>query len=186
MKERSNDLRVRRTLNSIRKAFYELVLEKDYSEISITELTDLAGINRKTFYLHYSSLNERVQEVEEEIVIDILKCIETAAENLDVPGCVGNFYRYLESCNEVQQKLLCDLHYSFFYEDVTDAVLKSGAFKKFFDLTDYPDIVRSYSISITFIYRNWALNNRPIPLDTLIAQASEIILHGYSGVVKKK
>ncbi|MCF0131050.1 MAG: TetR/AcrR family transcriptional regulator [Pseudobutyrivibrio sp.] len=185
MRERSNDLRVRRTLNSIRKAFYELVLNKDYNEISITELTDLAGINRKTFYLHYSSLDELVEEVEEEIVTDILSSIEVSAENLDVAGCVGNFYRYLESCNDVQQKLLCDLHYSFFYEDVTDAVLKSNAFKKFFDMTDYPDVVRSYSISITFIYRNWAMNNRPIPLDVLIDQASEIILHGYSGALKR-
>lgn len=184
MRERSNDLRVRRTLRSIRNAFYQLVVDKDYSEISITELTDLAEINRKTFYLHYSSLEELVAEVEEEIVSDILDSISTYAENLDVPGCVGNFYRYLDSCNDVQKKLLCDAHYSFFYESVTDAVLKSSAFQKFFDMTSYPDIVRSYSICITFIYRNWEKNGRPIPLDTLIAEASKIILNGYSGAVK--
>ena len=61
MRERSKDLRVRRTLTSIRKSFYELVLEKNYNEISITELTDRAGINRKTFYLHYSSLDDLVK-----------------------------------------------------------------------------------------------------------------------------
>ena len=54
------DLRVRRTLKAIRSAFYELVLTKNYSDISITELTDLAEINRKTFYLHYSSLDDLV------------------------------------------------------------------------------------------------------------------------------
>ena len=55
MEHTSKDLRVRRTLKAIRSAFYELVLTKNYSDISITELTDLAEINRKTFYLHYSS-----------------------------------------------------------------------------------------------------------------------------------
>ena len=42
MEHTSKDLRVRRTLKVIRSAFYELVLTKNYSDISITELTDLA------------------------------------------------------------------------------------------------------------------------------------------------
>ena len=72
MEHTSKDLRVRRTLKAIRSAFYELVLTKNYSDISITELTDLAEINRKTFYLHYSSLEDLVKEVEQEIVDHIL------------------------------------------------------------------------------------------------------------------
>ena len=183
MRERSKDLRVRRTVASIRKAFFELVVEKNYNDISITELTDRAGINRKTFYLHYTSLDDLVSEIEDEIVAEILEKVGNSAESLDVAGCIGNFYRYLENCNPVQQKLLCDSHYSFFYESVTDAVLHSNAFKKFFDMTNYPDIVRSYTISITFIYRDWAKHNRPISIDTLIEQASLIVVHGYHGII---
>jgi hypothetical protein len=100
-------------------------------------------------------------------------------------GCVDHFYHYLDECNEVQHKLLCDSHYYFFYEDVTDAVLKSKAFQTFFDMTKYPDIVRSYSICITFIYRNWVKSGRPIPLQELIAYASKIVSKGYSGIVEK-
>ena len=185
MRERSKDLRVRRTLASIRRSFYELVLEKNYGDISITELTEHAGINRKTFYLHYSSLDDLVSEIEEEIEEEILGQIGKNAENLDLAGCIGNFYRYLESCNEVQQKLLCDAHYSFFYEAVTDAVLHSAAFSKFFEMTDYPSIVRSYTISITFIYRDWAMNGKKIPIDDLITQASNIEENGYAGIIKK-
>ncbi len=185
MDHTSKDLRVRRTLKSIRNAFYQLVLEKDYADISITELTDLAEINRKTFYLHYSSLDDLVKEVEDEIVQDILEYVENEAENLDVAGCVGKFYHYLDECDEVQQKLLCDSHYHFFYEDVTNAVLGSHAFQKFFSITQYPSVVRSYSITITFIYRSWLKDGRQIPLDELIAYASMLILHGYSGIVQK-
>ena len=123
MEHTSKDLRVRRTLKAIRKAFYELVLEKSYSDISITELTERAEINRKTFYLHYSSLDDLIHEVEQETVEHILKNIHLSAENLDVAGCVSTFYHYLDECDDVQQKLLCDSHYHFFYEDVTDAVL---------------------------------------------------------------
>ncbi|MCI5822436.1 MAG: TetR/AcrR family transcriptional regulator [Lachnospiraceae bacterium] len=186
MEHTSKDLRVRRTLKAIRNAFYELVLEKSYSDISITELTEKAEINRKTFYLHYSSLEDLLKEVEQEIVDSILKDIHLSAENLDVAGCVSTFYHYLDECDEVQQKLLCDSHYYFFYEDVTDAVLKSDAFSNFFSRTKYPDIVRSYSICITYIYRNWIKNNRPIPLEELIEYASVVIYSGYQGILEKK
>lgn len=185
MRERSKDLRVRRTINSIRKAFFELVLEKNYNEISITELTERAGINRKTFYLHFSSLDDFVTEIEEEIINDILEHIGKNAEEFDLSGCIKNFYLYLESCNEVQQKLLCDDHYSFFYESVTEGVLRSASFTKFFQRTDYPSIVRSYTISITFIYRDWLKSGRELPFEVLTEQASKIIEHGYSGIINR-
>ncbi|MCR4695470.1 MAG: TetR/AcrR family transcriptional regulator [Pseudobutyrivibrio sp.] len=185
MRERSKDLRVRRTIASIRKAFYELVLEGNYSDISITDLTDRAGINRKTFYLHYSGLDDLVAEIEEEIVSDILEKIGDEAEKLNMAGCIANFYQYMEDCNEIQQKLLCDDHYSFFYDAVTDTVLRSKQFTKFFEMTQYPSIVRSYTVAITCIYRNWLKDKKKIPFDTLVSQTCQLIEHGYSGVVKK-
>ncbi len=111
MRERSKDLRVRRTLTAVRKAFNELVLARDYREISITDLTEKAGINRKTFYLHYASLDDLVVEIEEEMAADILENIGTYAVSLDLNGCITNFYKYMESCNKVQKKLLCDESY---------------------------------------------------------------------------
>lgn len=185
MKHTSKDLRVKRTLKAIRNAFFTLVINKNYSDISITELTELAEINRKTFYLHYASLDELVDEIKDEIVEDILTYIQNDAHNLDIPGCIFKFYHYLDECDEVRQKLLCDSHYHFFYEDVTDAVLKSPAFQPFFDQTQHPDIVRSYSIAITFIYRDWLTNGRPIPLDELITYASMLILHGYDAIANR-
>lgn len=185
MEHKSKDLRVKRTLKSIRNAFYQLVLEKDFSDISITELTELAEINRKTFYLHYTSLEDLITEVEAEIVNDILTHVGQDAQNMDLAGCVSKFYHYLNECNAVQQKLLCDSHYYFFYEDVTDAVLKSDAFQRFFDMTEHPEVVRAYSMTITFIYRNWLKNDKQMPLDELIDYTSHLILNGYGGIIKK-
>ena len=52
------DLRIRRTLESIRRAFEELMLEKDYEKITVTELAQRAMINKKTFYTYYPSLDD--------------------------------------------------------------------------------------------------------------------------------
>ena len=47
------DPRIRRTRQGLREALMELVLEKDYRKITVTDLTSWAYINRSTFYLHY-------------------------------------------------------------------------------------------------------------------------------------
>ncbi len=47
------DPRIRRTRQGLRQALMELVLEKDYRKITVTDLTSRAYINRSTFYLHY-------------------------------------------------------------------------------------------------------------------------------------
>ena len=58
------DLRVIRTRKAIREAFCSMIMEMDYSDITIKELTRRAMINRNTFYLHYSSIEALLQEDE--------------------------------------------------------------------------------------------------------------------------
>ena len=185
MRERSKDLRVGRSLTAVRKAFNDLVLTRHYNEISITDLTDKAGINRKTFYLHYSSLDDLVSEIEEEMSKEILANIGEYAKNLDLNGCITNFYKYLESCSKVQKKLMCDQHYAFFYNDVTDMVLKSDEFSKFFAATKYPAIVRSYTKAITAIYMDWLNDGKDTDFTVLAETASKLLESGYSGLTDK-
>lgn len=47
------DLRVLRTKQFIKNAFYELLKEKTFDKISISDISTRAIINRNTFYLHY-------------------------------------------------------------------------------------------------------------------------------------
>ena len=46
----NEDLRVQKTIESVKSAFDELVLEKDYEKITVKELCERARINKKTFY----------------------------------------------------------------------------------------------------------------------------------------
>ena len=48
------DLRVRRTKKALFVAFLQLLNEKQFDEITVNELCDVAGIRRATFYKHYS------------------------------------------------------------------------------------------------------------------------------------
>ncbi|MFS0855792.1 TetR/AcrR family transcriptional regulator [Paenibacillus taichungensis] len=74
---KKTDLRILRTKQSIRKAFYELIQEKGYEAITIQDIADRAMINRNTFYLHYQNkpdlldtcINELLSELKDAVVL---------------------------------------------------------------------------------------------------------------------
>ena len=57
MAEEQGDRRVRRTKAMLRAALTELLKTKPVNEISVTELTRLADVNRGTFYSHYKDIS---------------------------------------------------------------------------------------------------------------------------------
>lgn len=65
------DRRVIRTKKAILEAFYELLMKKKLSKITIKELCDIADINRKTFYTYYDSAYDLLAEIEDDIVNEV-------------------------------------------------------------------------------------------------------------------
>lgn len=57
------DKRVARTEKAIRTAFFRLLGDIDYEKISVSALSREAGIDRKTFYLHYRSIDALADEL---------------------------------------------------------------------------------------------------------------------------
>ena len=65
------DLRIKKTLRSIRESFIELAKEKPIDSITVKELCERAMINKATFYLHYENMDELIKMLEDEFVNDI-------------------------------------------------------------------------------------------------------------------
>lgn len=55
----------------IRSALAELIDEKGFNNISVTDLTQRADINRGTFYLHYVDKYDLLERIENEIIQEI-------------------------------------------------------------------------------------------------------------------
>ena len=77
------DPRVRRTRRLLRDALVSLILEKDYASISIKDITERAETAYITFYRHYESLDQLLMEVLEEGLAELMKHIETLAQQSD-------------------------------------------------------------------------------------------------------
>ena len=58
----SNEEANRITRECLRIALMKLMSEKDFSKITITELTSLAGVSRTAFYRNYNSKEEIIEE----------------------------------------------------------------------------------------------------------------------------
>ena len=44
------------------EAFMEILEKKDFEYISVKEICERAGVNRSTFYLHYETVNDLLEE----------------------------------------------------------------------------------------------------------------------------
>lgn len=66
-----HDLRIAITKRMIKEGLLDLLKVKSLSKIKISELCEKSGINRATFYRHYDSLEEVLQEIESDFIKEI-------------------------------------------------------------------------------------------------------------------
>lgn len=66
------DLRVKRTQKNIKDAFYQLRKKKSLEKISVKELSELAMINKATFYLHYHDIYDLSANLENELIVQMI------------------------------------------------------------------------------------------------------------------
>lgn len=64
------DRRVRKTRKQLRECLVALLKEKKIQEITVRELTDMADLNRGTFYLHYKDVYDLLEKTEAELQAD--------------------------------------------------------------------------------------------------------------------
>jgi len=78
------DPRIARTRSSLHEALLGLCRESDYASVSISDITDAAGVNRSTFYQHYADKEELLADALDSFVEQAAAQIEAKA--LNAPG----------------------------------------------------------------------------------------------------
>ena len=93
----AQDRRVIRTKTALTKALFELLGEKEFSKISVTELAQRADVDRKTFYLHYHGVEEILEEFYEDAIQRLQE--EMRQQNVFTPPM--DISRFLRAVNSV-------------------------------------------------------------------------------------
>lgn len=63
MSNRLMDRRVQKTLQLLQNALGELIVEKEYDDITIQELLDRANVGRSTFYAHFENKDQLLRSI---------------------------------------------------------------------------------------------------------------------------
>lgn len=95
--------------DKLEKAFFELLKEKHYSKITVSELIEKAGVSRTTFYRHYVDIFDMYDKVCEHMLLSFLEKLLYKPENLlgcDVVELFEEFCKMMKQ-QETYIALLC-------------------------------------------------------------------------------
>ena len=109
MEGTTTDRRVRRTKARLRQALAQLLLEKDLSSITVRELTDLADVNRGTFYTHYRDLYDMLEQMEQEMFQELEDMLDSYASDIlqqDITPILRDVFRFVGRNKDLCQVFL--------------------------------------------------------------------------------
>lgn len=92
-KMNNNDRRVKRTKKALHEALLTLLNDKSINEITVTELTTLADVNRATFYFYYTDLIDMLQQIQNEAYEAFTAMIQKATIHVST---IEGFTEYAE------------------------------------------------------------------------------------------
>ena len=183
------DLRVIRTKEAIHKTFEEMICEMDYEQITIKELTERARINRKTFYLHYNSLDDLLREMQNEMAKDFIERTRDLKRPRDMDKITREFFLVSESAGRIHERLMCSGSYHYISRRITNEIMSEtwGADGKRKNVDPYvQNIIMTFvSQSTIEIYKQWVSDGKKIPLDEIVALTTKLICNGVNGLDSK-
>ncbi|CAM3246351.1 TetR/AcrR family transcriptional regulator [Paenibacillus taichungensis] len=186
------DLRILRTKQSIRKAFYELIQEKGYEAITIQDIADRAMINRNTFYLHYQNkpdlldtcMNELLSDLKDAVVlcpismnlfsISLLETVmQTVLEHISLSM---TFYR----------SMLIEENRIYQFQSKMENIINDKLIEGWKPAKENSTLAISKELLIEYLGSAfmgiviwWIKNDKPLPADEVSSQFSKIVAYGH-------
>ena len=186
------DLRVLKTEELIRNTFLELLAQKEFTDISVKEITEKGRINRSTFYKHYedkyllrdSIIDQMMGEFREHIAVNFLVTDNLTSEKhiADLKRCLRYFHLEKKTYQLLGGSVMLG-------RNVFDEMVAEGADYMKKCILNHPDI-SSYRKKLADWYgyllmnnllvsvRWWFRNDDRVSLDDITGQILEHMRNG--------
>lgn len=189
MTQRNDNRAARRSRRMLRQAFEELLTERDFSKITVTDIVERADLNRSTFYAHYPDIYGIVDEMQEEIIGRHMELFR----QIQFRNILKDPRPYLSCITATMEENLDLMHRLGLTENVHR---KSGKFQQMmeYDIMHHSDIPRQiresaqFAIRVHFFmggimntYQNWAEGKLSCTLDQLSEQIADMIRQTAAG-----
>lgn len=192
MKEgRDVDKRVMKTRKAIHSAMTMLLAKKPIEEITVTELSEAAEINRKTFYNYYSSVYMVAEEMEDEIVErfeETLRKIDFDTLLKDPETTFNTLARLITSDLDFYENILTNRNQISFLQKIISSLkqrirlLYLNPNSSDNELQDY---MLEYIVSgLVSVYQKWFTSGRKTDIEELSRYISMLAVYGVKEVLE--
>ncbi|MGD9605469.1 MAG: TetR/AcrR family transcriptional regulator [Bacilli bacterium] len=185
------DRRIKKTQILLKETLTTLIEQKELRNITVSELCELANINRGTFYLHYLDIYDMIEQFEKAIVGDLAAIIEKnspiSAEYYILPVLI-QVIEYLYKDMRFVKAMLSkngDLH---FLEQLKTTMLAQTKkslpeFPKKYDET-FIKILTIFIVSGgAGVFQEWLNGDFQVPLKSIIYPCEIMITSGISKIL---
>ncbi len=181
----TEDLRVQKTIESIRTVFEHMICEMDYHEMTVKELCDRAKINKKTFYRYYPTLDDLLAELQAEMSSEYIEMISHYRLPEELSKVNEAFFRYSVSKGEAYEKITCAASYlsirNTMVEKVNDATWRKSAWFNNIPVWQQHMLIVYVQYTIIELYRQWVEDGKKTPVKEVIELSNQLICEGVDG-----
>ena len=190
------DRRIVRSRNAILSAFEHLLMEKPLADITVSAIAREANVDRKTFYVHFGTVDGLLDAIAVDVVENIVDSVEKTLSSMKgdtserALSAAATFFRTINEalCNNLvlNRQLIENIPLDDFmarlrvpleHEIAERGLLPEGLKDEMFDY--YLAFLLS---GIIGIYRTWALSDGSVPIERVSAVANDLTLNGLSSL----
>ena len=190
---RTQDRRFARTEKAIVEAFLRLAEERDLSKITVTALAREADIDRKTFYLHYGTVDavaDALLKEEAERVVEVLR--EEAFFESGTIDAMEFFSKLsviiapdLARTLRMVKHVSPDIILSKIEGPLTEALIEDDWLGLAYMGPYLGYCVAFFMAGMLAIYRRWLATDSEIPLEEISALANMTAFYGMKGILEE-
>lgn len=187
--------RAARTRETIDKTFQQMICEMDANALNVKNISEGAGFNRKTFYLHYNCIEDLFQHTCDEICRSYsekmpLSELDSYTEPNDEEKVITlfsrGFYEFFTAQDLYVERLLCTPSYYVWGSRIIDTCADINRQHRniFKDMTEEEKALFNNltAVSLFNTYRQWVALGKSISIDTLVEFSKKYIYPRASGI----
>lgn len=185
--EAKHDRRILKTKKAIYEALVELMQKKKLNSITVTELAAAANINRKTFYTYYSTVNDVLDEVINELISSLKDLMYAMSEDYNMlsPQTLFAFLNTIMSDVDIVRALFTSDNGNMLFNKLQKA-LQETLLKELIDNDikmnippeQYPLISSFVAGGMIYVYYEWITNPNGTSLDKMARTLTTLIISG--------
>lgn len=184
MDMQKQDRRIRKTQRLLKESLLELMEKKDFKNISVKDITELADLNRGTFYLHYADTYSLLQEMETEVLRDFQNMVNgyrDAFKKASLMPVTIPIIQYIEENKKICKILFENSSSNDFVNRFHILILKNGTAIIKEQYPNAKDVTLNYFLEfitygLTGVFKQWLNTDMQQPKEEVAEFVDKVIM----------